>query len=118
MSASKAEVELGKLLKAEFPHLKILPQYHIKHKRTSLYIDYYIPALKLAFEVDGEQHDREVKFFHKNDLGFLNQQINDRYKNAWCEEAGITLIRFKSNEKVDRTTLNGKIKTQRDNRSD
>jgi very-short-patch-repair endonuclease len=97
--------------------VRIIPQHPIKvNRRTTLFLDYYVPSMNMAFEADGIQHYKQNRFFHKNDLDFLGQQINDRDKESWCHENGVRLVRFRYDEKVDLTTLHGKISQEQNPR--
>ena len=50
-------------------------------------LDIYIPSLKLAFEYQGAQHERQI---HRGD--FKRQVERDEEKKKLCELHGITLI--------------------------
>lgn len=56
--------------------------------------DFYLPALNVLIEVDGEQHFHQVKHFQKTRRDFLKQQEHDRRKNSYALAKGITLIRI------------------------
>lgn len=56
--------------------------------------DFYLPALNILIEVDGEQHFHQVKHFQKARRDFLKQQEHDRRKNSYALARGITLIRI------------------------
>jgi very-short-patch-repair endonuclease len=107
---SKGEDALGELLRQTFPHHVLIAQHPIKIGRQTLYVDYYIPALCLAFEFDGVQHSKYVGRFHGNLQGFAHSQNNDDAKDEWLSDKGIHLIRFKYNESVNQFTLASKIK--------
>ena len=66
----------------------------------SLYLDFYIPNLDLAFEVHGRQHYEFVPFFHKTKAGFMQAQRRDVLKGEWCEVNNIQLIEL-SYERTD-----------------
>jgi hypothetical protein len=63
-----------------------------------LYLDFYLPSRKTAFEVQGEQHFKQNAHFHKNDLDFKRSQQRDSRKRRWCELNNITLIELPFNE--------------------
>ena len=65
------------------------------------YFDFYLPNIKLAIEVNGEQHYKFNTFFHASAQDFLNQKKNDADKREWCEINGISLIELPYNEKED-----------------
>jgi hypothetical protein len=58
-----------------------------------LKLDFFIPALSLAFEFDGRQHYTFTPYFHKNQKGFLRSKENDQHKEEWCKINGIYLVR-------------------------
>jgi hypothetical protein len=64
-------------------------------KRSVLYLDFFIPNIKVGVEVHGEQHYKYVPFFHKSKAGFLQAQTRDRIKVEWCELNSIELIVLK-----------------------
>lgn len=100
---------MGTLLHAEFPHYTIIPQYPIKIARTTLFIDYYIPQLRLAFEADGRQHTEFVKHFHGDRLGFEDSRYRDNLKERWCHENSVRVIRFSYKEKITPELLRKKL---------
>ena len=60
--------------------------------KTTVYLDFYIPSLSVAVEVQGAQHYSFNKFFHKNKLDFLKAVQRDKNKAEWCELNNIKLI--------------------------
>jgi hypothetical protein len=83
------------LIKECFPTIQILEEVPIQVRRSeSYYLDFYIPMLKIAIEVHGEQHFKFVPFYHNNLLGFLKSQKRDREKKEWCELNNISYIEF------------------------
>jgi hypothetical protein len=87
------------LLHEVFPTCLILEEigFNIR-KGDTLYLDFYIPLLKLAVEVHGEQHYKYVPFYHHTLQGFFKHQKRDRDKREWCELNKIRLVEFKFNE--------------------
>lgn len=92
-SRSSLHIEARRLIKIRFPTMQVLEEVSvpIKYGKT-LYIDFYIPLRKLAIEIHGEQHYKYNTMFHKSSADFLNQRINDRDKQAWCELNSIQYI--------------------------
>jgi hypothetical protein len=76
-------------------------------KKSVLYLDFFIPNIRMAVEVHGEQHYKYVPFFHKSKAGFLQAQTRDRIKVEWCELNSIELIvlKYDSTEKYWREQL-------------
>lgn len=90
---SGLHLKARQLLKTCFPTLQILEEVPVPIKRSeNYYIDFYIPMLKTAIEVHGEQHYKFVQFYHNNHLGFLKSQKRDREKREWCELNSIRYI--------------------------
>lgn len=87
------------LLKQQFPTLQLLEEVPIPVRRSeNYYLDFYIPMLKTAVEVHGEQHFKFVQFYHNNQLGFIKSQKRDREKSEWCELNDIKYIALPFNE--------------------
>lgn len=61
-----------------------------------LELDCYNEELKLAFEYDGELHDKDVDFF-KNSSS--QQRERDIIKDGLCKQHGIKLIRISYKDK-------------------
>lgn len=59
-----------------------------------LSLDGYSDKLKLAFEYDGEFHDKAHHKSKNPDADLKNQKLRDTKKNKLCLENGITLIRI------------------------
>ena len=56
-----------------------------------LVFDFYLPEQNILIEYDGEQHFHKVK----NDrYGYEGIVARDNYKNQWCKDNNITLIRI------------------------
>lgn len=54
-----------------------------------LFLDFYLPSLKIAIEYDGKQH------FVNDDVDKLKSQIyRDSVKTKWCKEHGVKLLRI------------------------
>lgn len=57
-----------------------------------LFFDFYMQ--NYIIEVDGEQHYKYVKLWHKTEDGFILQQKKDEYKNNYCKDNNIPLLRI------------------------
>lgn len=96
---SSLHMSTRQLLKKQFPTLQVLEEVPIPVKRSeNYYLDFYLPMLKLAIEVHGEQHFKFVAFYHNNQLGFIKSQKRDREKQEWCEINNIQYIALPYNE--------------------
>jgi len=59
---------------------------------TRLELDFYMPALRTAIEVQGRQHYEFTPFFHADYDDFRTQQKRDRAKQTLCQAKNINLI--------------------------
>jgi hypothetical protein len=90
------------LIKELYPTVLFLQEIPIPLRRTeTLYLDFYIPMLKKAIEVHGEQHYKFVSHYHNNAMGFIKQKKRDSEKREWCELNGIQYIELPFNENND-----------------
>ncbi len=103
---SKGEETLGNLLHELFPLCGIFHEFNCPS--TRLRLDFFLPSLFLAFEFDGNQHEKFTPHFHKDRIGYAQSQTNDASKEQWCEINNITLIRVVESE-LDLETLESKI---------
>lgn len=63
-----------------------------------LELDFYIPKLKLAYEVQGYQHFDVASKFNMNTNGLIKRIIYDIQKNILCKREGIYLINVCPNQ--------------------
>ncbi len=66
--------------------------------KNDLYLDLFIPSLKIAIEVQGQQHYKFIPHFHQNIIGYARAKSRDQEKALWCEINEITLIELIYNE--------------------
>lgn len=79
-------------LKHTFPAFPIEEEYHIGNR---LRLDFYIPGLFTAFEVDGDPHNELVGLFHTGEeKKFQEARARDRKKDEWCKDNNIHLVRI------------------------
>lgn len=100
MSTSKLQREVGSLLNKSFPYLTILentrPEWLISPNFTRMELDFYIPELQIAFEIQGLQHYIFVPHFQKTYSDFEKRLLYDEEKRTLCKGAGIKLIEIAS----------------------
>lgn len=103
---SKYHIRARQLLKELFNSYRILEEVKLpgsteRHKKSVLYLDFYIPNIKLAIEVHGQQHYEYSPFFHKSRADFLKSKARDEDKIDWCQLNDIRLITLKYSESED-----------------
>jgi very-short-patch-repair endonuclease len=105
---SKGSEELLVFVKELYPNQRIELEHNVAD-RGGLYIDIFLPRLKLAFEFDGEQHFEYIEHFHGSRYNFLRAKKRDEEKDVLCRTKGITLIRVAYNEDMTKTLIHDKI---------
>lgn len=87
------------LIKQKYPTLQVIEEVPVPVKKSDIYyLDFYLPMIKTAVEVHGEQHYRFIPFYHVSQLGFIKSQKRDKEKLEWCELNNIRLIELPYNE--------------------
>ena len=103
---SRHHLRARKLIKEEYNSYRILEEVKLPgstatHRRSVLYLDFFIPVIKLGLEVHGRQHYDHIPFFHKTKKDFLLAQARDEDKHDWCELNGIKLVVLKYSDSDD-----------------
>lgn len=103
---SKHHLRARKLLKEIYHSYRILEEVKLPgstapHKRSVLYLDFFIPNLRLGIEVHGQQHYEYNPFFYKTKAAFLKAQTRDEDKLKWCELNDIELIVLRHSDNDD-----------------
>ena len=103
-NASQLHRQVRNFIKEKSPAAQILEEVHLPGEK--LYLDFYLPLLKLAIECQGGQHDKYTPFFHGElkSKGFANAKSRDRRKREFCENNGITLLYFYPKEDEEEWT--------------
>ena len=76
----------------------VFEEFRIVGSRLSL--DFYNANKRIAIEVQGAQHTKYVKHFHKNRLKYLDQLKRDQKKLDFCERNDINLVEIYPNDDV------------------
>ena len=103
---SKYHMAARKLLHKMFAGYTILEEVKLPGsrdpaKKSTLFLDFFIPNLQLGVEVHGRQHYEFCKFFHKTKAGFLTSVKRDFIKEDWCELNSIELIVLKYSDSIE-----------------
>lgn len=103
---SKFHIRARNLLKELFNSYRILEEVKLPgstelHRKSVLYLDFYIPSIKLAIEVHGQQHYEFCPFFHKSKADFFKSKARDEDKIEWCKLNDISIVTLKYTESDD-----------------
>ena len=97
---SKHHIRARKLIKEVYHSYRILEEVKLPgststHKRSVLYLDFFIPNIRKAVEVHGRQHYEYTPFFHKSKADFILAKARDEDKIEWCELNNIEIVTLK-----------------------
>lgn len=96
------------LLQQAFPAFPLEEEFHIGGR---LRLDFYIPGLYTAFEVDGSPHDELVPLFHGDEEAYKRSRDRDKKKDKFCEDNNILLIRITAKLAVE-ASLNPELRAE------
>lgn len=105
---SKGSEELLEIVRELYPNQRVELEHNVV-SNGALFLDIYLPRLKIAFEYDGQQHFEYNEHFHGNKENFLKARRRDNEKDDQCEQQGITLIRVAYNEQMSKELVLGKL---------
>ncbi len=90
-SRSKFQTTVKKFLYKYWKNDIVFEEFRVVGSRLTL--DFYNATKNIAIEVQGNQHTKYNKFFHKgNKINYLNQLKRDDEKLAFCELNTIKLV--------------------------
>jgi len=101
---SKAAETVKKLIKECLPSYTLISEHYVNLGNNQLFFDFFIPELKLLVEVQGDQHDKFNKFFHKDIDEFNKAKARDNLKQEWASDNNLKLVYFYYNE-IDSLTV-------------
>mgnify|MGYP003635854190 FL=1 len=99
LSRSKFQNKVKDFLKPYWKHDVVFEEFRIVGTRLSL--DFYNANKCIAVEVQGDQHIRYVKHFHKNRLKYLDQLKRDQKKFDFCEINDIKLLEVYTTDEIN-----------------
>lgn len=105
---SKGSESLLKIVQEIFPHQRVELEHNVA-SRGGLFLDIYLPGLKVAFEYDGPQHFEYCEHFHGSRENFIKARKRDLEKDELCDQQGITLIRVAYNEDMTKELILQKL---------
>jgi very-short-patch-repair endonuclease len=109
MAKSKQEADLDRALVEVFGPAAVKSEKTIRVRGKTLYVDRVIEAYKIAFEIDGRQHNEYVEHFHGDAQGFTDAQTRDRFKEQWLTANGYSLVRFNFDEAVTAQSVRDRL---------
>lgn len=102
LKCSELHLKIRNYLTEKYPTFVIMEEVPIKvYPKKVLFLDFYVPVLRMAIEAQGKQHDEYCKHFHGNRMNFFTQKKNDRLKKEWCEINGITHLEINDKDKLE-----------------
>lgn len=96
---SNFEEETLSLLKGAFPNYRIVEQHSVRYMGQLLFFDFYIPALQVLIECQGEQHYKYVPHFHGMKSDYKESKKRDQMKREWAAQQQIPLLEIRFNER-------------------
>lgn len=91
---SNLQYECGQFLKEKFPLEPILEEVPVPGENLTL--DFFLALSRICIEVNGNQHDKYVPFFHKSVEQFKQSIERDKRKAEWCAINEIDLFVVKN----------------------
>ena len=94
---SKGEQKIADILKAHnirFERQKTFDGCRFKSTNLLARFDFYLPDYNILIEYDGQQHFTYGNNGWNTKANFIKRKERDEFKNSWCEEHGIKLIRI------------------------
>jgi len=90
-SRSKLQAKVKDFLKVFWDGDVVFEEFPVVGSRLTL--DFYNATKNIAIEVQGKQHTKYNKFFHRNNkINYLNQLKRDDEKLAFCDLNNIKLL--------------------------
>ena len=97
-SRSKFQKRVKDFLRSYWQHDVVFEEFRVVGTRLTL--DFYNANKKIAVEVQGAQHTKYVKFFHKNKFKYSDQLKRDEKKFQFCEANKIKLAEVYPQDKI------------------
>jgi hypothetical protein len=105
-----SESLLYKILQRLFANDEIIRHYRPEWL-GGLEVDIFLPARKLAFEYQGQQHFRPMKAWGGEEA-LVDLRERDARKQALCRDMGITLIVFDFSEPLTESHVSGRMRAE------
>ena len=97
-SRSKFQTRVKEFLRSYWEHDVVFEEFRVVGSRLTL--DFYNANKKIAEEVQGAQHTKYVKFFHKNKFKYSDQLKRDEKKLQFCNTNNIKLAEVYPQDRI------------------
>ena len=97
-SRSKFQTRVKQFLQPFWIHDIVFEEFRVVGSRLTL--DFYNANKKIAVEVQGAQHTKYVKFFHKNRFKYCDQLKRDEDKLLFCKSNNIKLAEIYPQDEI------------------
>lgn len=97
-SRSKFQTRVKDFLQPFWMHDIVFEEFRVVGTRLTL--DFYNANKKIAVEVQGAQHTKYVKFFHKNRFKYCDQLKRDEDKLLFCKTNNIKLAEIYPQDEI------------------
>ena len=99
---SKLHLMARSLIKEIYPLSLVYEEVRVPiYKRKYLVFDFFLPQFYIFIEIQGEQHEKYVSYFHKSKEGWAKASTRDKAKAEWAALNNFLLIEFKHNESIE-----------------
>lgn len=96
---SKLHIKTRAFLREAYPAIQILEEVFLPGE--ILFLDFYLPVMKIAVEASGNQHFVDNRHFFPTKMDFYRAQARDKRKAEFCRINGIKLVYFYEGETED-----------------
>jgi very-short-patch-repair endonuclease len=83
----------------------VFEEFPLPHRMS---LDFLNISRKIAVEVQGAQHIKYIKHFHKNKIGYLSQLKRDSYKLDFCSANDIVLVEVYPDDEISEEIFTSK----------
>lgn len=98
-NASKLHLKAREVINSVYPLYRVIEEVKLPGSfYRDLFADFFIPALKLFIEVQGEQHFNYNSYYFSGPKSFAKAQERDRCKKQWFDLNKFDVVYLNYNE--------------------